>query len=467
MYCQNCGTPNLEDANFCEACGVKLDKGDIAAASDTDQVTYEYASRQGMTEAVSAFAKPISKWLLLVIGEAICLAVLIFTAYSIACKGVGPERVAENYFVAIANQDWAGAYEKLDIDESRFINAEQFAKINQNKSLGKIHNYAVVRTEGSTGDSFTGASGLRAEIMISYRTKGSVPDNSCRVVLNRQASKQFLLFDEWKVGTENIICTDYLIYVPQGASVRVDGIPLTENDFVSAEQRVDYVNDADDMTCYIIPEIFEGTHVITVEKDDMQTIIEEVTVGDGSTAYDPFDMLLKKEVITEGEVRAAGNEQDAAGMNQLLQETDYASHRYEICVDDVSWEEAFIACKQKGGYLVRINSEEEFQYVIGLIESSQSQNIHFYLGGRRDVDSKRYYWVNIENMLYGESLNPAAGSWASFHWMENEPSFFSAGDNEVYLNLIYYKEAWVLNDVQSDITEYYSGKTGYICEYDE
>ena len=51
--------------------------------------------------------------------------------------------------------------------------------------------------------------------------------------------------------------------------------------------------------------------------------------------------------------------------------------------------------------------------------------------------------------------------------MENEPSFTSEGDMELYMNLVYYQENWVLNDVPADITVYYPGKTGYICEFDE
>ena len=31
------------------------------------------------------------------------------------------------------------------------------------------------------------------------------------------------------------------------------------------------------------------------------------------------------------------------------------------------------------------NSEEEYQYIIRLINEAAMQNVHFYLGGRRDV----------------------------------------------------------------------------------
>ena len=141
--------------------------------------------------------------------------------------------------------------------------------------------------------------------------------------------------------------------------------------------------------------------------------------------------------------------------------------RYQLIQADVTWEEAFSDCISRGGALAQINSEEEFQKVTAMIEEQDMQNVHFYLGGRRNTDSREYYWADAANRLEGELLNPEGDSWAAAHWMENEPSFTSEGDMELYMNLIYYKGSWVLNDVPLDITQYYPGKTGYICRFDE
>lgn len=151
---------------------------------------------------------------------------------------------------------------------------------------------------------------------------------------------------------------------------------------------------------------------------------------------------------------------------QAVEETG-SGKRYQLIQADVTWEEAFSDCISRGGILAQINSEEEFQKITGMIEEQGMQNVHFYLGGRRDADGWKYYWsADAAGRLEGE-LNPEGDSWASGHWMENEPSFTSDGDTELYMNLIYYKEKWVFNDVPSDITQYYPGKTGYICEFKE
>ena len=67
--------------------------------------------------------------------------------------------------------------------------------------------------------------------------------------------------------------------------------------------------------------------------------------------------------------------------------------------------------------------------------------------------------------------NPVNGSdsWAKDVWMEGEPSFVDGEIQEMYLNLFYYEKelAWVLNDVPEDVSVYYPGKTGFICEFED
>lgn len=142
-------------------------------------------------------------------------------------------------------------------------------------------------------------------------------------------------------------------------------------------------------------------------------------------------------------------------------------HRYLIVQADVTWQEAYESCISRGGYLLRIGSEEEFQKVISMIEEADMQNVHFYLGGFRKEEGREYCWVDQEGQLMEPALNPEGTSWAASHWMKDEPSFVSGDDLELYMNLVYYQEEWVLNDVPMDITVYYPGRTGYIVEFDE
>ena len=147
--------------------------------------------------------------------------------------------------------------------------------------------------------------------------------------------------------------------------------------------------------------------------------------------------------------------------------------RYEYVRKDCTWQEAFDECKAKGGYLVRINSEEEYQYILSEIQSRGMEDVHFFLGGRRDVGESEYYWADQENELYGERVD-SSDYWCRNEWMTGEPSLRDNAVNieEDCLDMFYYKNVgkWVWNDVPNDILSAvptYAGKIGYICEYEE
>lgn len=147
--------------------------------------------------------------------------------------------------------------------------------------------------------------------------------------------------------------------------------------------------------------------------------------------------------------------------------------RYEYVRKDCTWQEAFDECKAKGGYLVRINSEKEYQYILSEIQSRGMEDVHFFLGGRRDVGGSEYYWADQENELYGERVD-SSDYWCRNEWMTGEPSLRDNTVNieEDCLDMFYYKNVgkWVWNDVPNDILSAvptYAGKIGYICEYEE
>ncbi|MGC4018756.1 MAG: C-type lectin domain-containing protein [Muricomes sp.] len=146
-------------------------------------------------------------------------------------------------------------------------------------------------------------------------------------------------------------------------------------------------------------------------------------------------------------------------------------HRYEYIVRDVTWQEAFQDCIDRGGYLVRINSSSEYEYIRKEISSQKMTNIFFCIGGKRDSNSSDYYWVNQENKLFGEKLN-SDSSWCADEWKNGEPSYKDGKLDELYMDLFFSDgdKRFVWNDIPDDMLQAepaYSGKIGYICEYED
>lgn len=150
--------------------------------------------------------------------------------------------------------------------------------------------------------------------------------------------------------------------------------------------------------------------------------------------------------------------------------TEGGIHSYQCVLDDCSWEEAYRKCLEWGGHLVRINSQEEYDYIISIIEDAALQNVIFRLGARRDLDSTEYYWVDENDICYGESLNDDE-YWSISQWKSGEPNFYDGDIEETCVEMYYNSDEnrWVWNDIPNDliaIAPYYSGRVGYIVEYE-
>ena len=153
-----------------------------------------------------------------------------------------------------------------------------------------------------------------------------------------------------------------------------------------------------------------------------------------------------------------------------------AIHRYEVIVDDCTWEEAYQNCLSMGGYLARINSKEEFDYITKKVVEKEKDysKKQYYVVMRRDVNSDAYYLVNENNELVGDRLDNGYTSWANSLWLSKEPSYYDSTlkIEETCVSIFKYKETnkWVMNDIPSNLVVQvpsYKGKLGYICEFDK
>lgn len=202
----------------------------------------------------------------------------------------------------------------------------------------------------------------------------------------------------------------------------------------------------------------------TVFINDFNTLKSESSEDNFSSDTEHQYIMFDYEEADEG-----NEEQKNLEDTEEMQENEV--HTYELIVADVTWAEAYRLCIERGGYLVRINSDMEMQIILQQIGTEDKNNIKFWIGGARDDSSYTYRWIYENTDYEGEDLNNNK-KYASY-WLDGEPSYMddSIGTTEMYMNMFYVKsqERWVWNDTVNNILEVlpeYSGTIGYICEYE-
>ncbi len=335
MFCPECGVKNPDNAIFCQECGSRIEEVApviMPQANELPQMPQNYIVPQPMPVQP---AKPAGKLRKLILLELVLLCVAAAFTYNYGKKLFSPEKTAELHFLKVVNGDWQGVYNDFDIVESQFINESNFVQTQKSRGATLINTYKV-------SDADRDYSTLGASVDISYRLKGNTENAEYSVAMNKQAEKNFGLFDSWKVDPSSYICYDYNITVPTGAKVIFEGEELSSN-YITEENN--------GWTYYNIPQLFYGNYDILVTQDYMEDVKAVVSTYDGG--YYVNEMYLKEETKEEL-IREAGKSFEEiykagfsnASFDQIASmfseehdvreymESDYSNFVYNLGLDD-------------------------------------------------------------------------------------------------------------------------------------
>lgn len=454
MFCPECGFKNEDGAIFCANCGYRLQEvlqqENIGMEGYAEEETFE-ADHEPVPEKTRQAApkskRASSKGKLLIVGivtGVVALAgVLSLVLYHVK---FGAKVTAEEYAESVLEQDWDDVYDMLLMEEKgQFLTKQAFVS-------------AKTMTEAEEPE----------DVEIRDVSKKSGGFTSCVYRVRYQAdgvsgSMDAELFRDglvWKAEADSYIVNDYTVSVPEGADAAVDKIKISDSIQPSSQ--------IEGYDTYVIPAVFGNTHYVEVSGENLE---EQGTlfVWDSEAGMQLSDSIVV--AADPGKTGGASDEQYADGNGKTDEKTEEGIHRYEYIVEDCSWNDAFGMSLERGGYLVRFNSLEEYNYVLGEIYNKGLDKIHFYLGARRDGND--YFWVDENNEPYGEALN-SSQAWCFGEWLSGEPSYSDPdlGIDEPYLNMFYLKREgnFVWGDGPEDIPSAvpdFKGKVGYIVEYEE
>ncbi len=72
---------------------------------------------------------------------------------------------------------------------------------------------------------------------------------------------------------------------------------------------------------------------------------------------------------------------------------DFQGHQYAIITESLSWRDAEAACEEEGGYLAVITTQEESDYIMGLIPNHYPK---LWIGGTDEAEEGSWHWVTGE-----------------------------------------------------------------------
>ena len=128
--------------------------------------------------------------------------------------------------------------------------------------------------------------------------------------------------------------------------------------------------------------------------------------------------------------------------------------RYEVCLSDITWENANIEAAKKGGKLVCINSKEEFNEVCSLAEKNGIEVCWVGMHRHKYQDWNNVKWDDGSDVNY-------------IKWYRGEPTYYTYnGIEETCMVVLKRNGEWYFNDEANDVSSDYSGKLGYIIEYE-
>lgn len=274
MFCPECGKSNPDGLKNCQYCNAELIDNSAermqSPAFDTYVSKVKNVDYKSVAEKIKTKKKiiiPVAVVLVLVVGF-----VVLGSIFS------SPERLVKSYFESYMQQDYAKMYSYLDVKEDEFINKEAFQKYMKTSTeldASRISNYTVNPVGMNTGskseskpqgwvieetkksDKSSSDNKLSKEYEITYLLDGDGTEYKKIVSLVKQSGKSWLFFDKYKIALKDSVQNDYIIRVPKGISLSIDGISLQGT----------AVTEKPNLYEYKINSIFLGEHTYSVSGD--------------------------------------------------------------------------------------------------------------------------------------------------------------------------------------------------------
>ncbi len=279
MFCQNCGEKVINPGKYCEFCGnfINTEQG-TAKQEDAVQGSKVFNQRLNLTKKQKVCILAVS---FLLIG--------MYIAYQVVAGFNSPEYVVQCYYSSLAEGDYSKAFDYVTVPDGQLINRESFSSyMKYAYDNNRIELFRIERDKSKDGSRPKGEP-FNYKVEVSYKLKGSSQTRNDIINLTQSSGKNLLFFPDWKIAVDDILQSEWIISVPKGAKLVIDGKEISRENITGEVRHPDYsyyVNDGAKMEKYTIRNVLPGSYKI-------KTVIDGSK--DNSGQYDTVDVEIRNQ----------------------------------------------------------------------------------------------------------------------------------------------------------------------------
>lgn len=481
MFCTKCGSELPEGVKFCTKCGSPVQDKNSVQAGSGESISSNVAVKQAPRKEISKNKSEGKFPVLPVVIAILAVLLVVLVALVVVKKDDIGEMLHDRFGIDFL-------YSGDDDDDDDDLNHRIYDEEEESSDEASIETTLAEVVEEEAEDTDTMSVAKWCEAYSDYLSAGEYTTyQGALIYVNEDEIPEMVLIGDCEAVGNLIVTYDgekidelqtarlYFEYEERGNRLcNSDGNSGYYYDSVYAIEDGRWVSKASgtyNMIDYESEELEYQWDGRTVSADEYSGLLEDVfsskdakVVREGTNYNQFFTSLINENpIITESSDVYFTDTKDI--------------HDYEIVRGDVTWYEAQENALNKGGYLVHINSKEEYDRIVELIENEGLHDGIFWIGGTRtSYFENEYTWAYKDNTYKKctEILekNPEYDEF----WLNGEPSYTGEDANgittdEEYLDMFYSKKQgrFVWNDVPSDIISIvpsYAGKVAYIIEFE-
>lgn len=386
MYCGECGAKVKKTDLFCGECGAQIKNTD--EKNDTNKTE---------NIKIKTDKKPMSKKQRTIITVVAAIILILGIGYKVGSNITSPKAIAKKYIQATIDKNVDVLYNYLELDgDKTFVTKDIYKKLlESDKSSSNIANFVIEDVKYGTGK-------LNVTVGFKYTKKDSSVENSGSVVLLKQKTKKYFIFDNWKISSDYRsidVLENYTIKVVSGTKVSYAGIELTK-------KYKDENNSTTTTDVYVLPQVFGTKTTIKATFKNGIEIEENVTpYSDNSSHTVSFNENNISDNMKSKLLEVAGNSLKTVYENAINEKafTEIKSKFEHENIDLTNIESA---------YNDLVNELKEASFTLKSISFTKLElsDLSLTNEGELELDVKAYYDYSIDYINWDDEVKTKSDS---------------------------------------------------------